>query len=445
MLINNQLKIGKMRRIKYVAILSLLTLGAEAQELLTVQDAIKIGVENAYSIRIASNEVAIARNNNSYGNAGFFPKVDATASASTKESTEKVTKLDNSTATTTPRTMSINGSIALSWTIFDGMGMFIAKDKLSLLQLQEETSLRASVESTMAQILSLYNTIVQQNKLISVYEQTMSISQRRMQIAKTGRAVGAISEVALLKAEVDYKTDSSNLVQQKLATENLKAEMNLLIGRAPETKFEVAGQSFEPIELSYKELLAKALEQNPALIRARQEQEVNQLNIKEANSRGLPSITLSSSYTYNSNSYKDAASNKLQSYGPYVGATASIPLFDGFNVRRNVKNARLAASNAEIRAAQAESELRTDLLKAFNLLTTTRTVVAIEQKSMELAQKNVNIAVKAYEEGAISDIEVREAQRSFIDVAFRLLKAQADLKNQEVELKRLSGSLSLGK
>ena len=48
---------------------------AKAQELLTVEDAIKIGLEKNYSVIIVKNVQEIAKTQNNYGNAGMSPQV----------------------------------------------------------------------------------------------------------------------------------------------------------------------------------------------------------------------------------------------------------------------------------------------------------------------------------------------------------------------------------
>ncbi len=48
-----------------------------AQDSLTLFDAIQTGLENNYSIIIQRNNARITANNNTYGNAGFLPTVDA--------------------------------------------------------------------------------------------------------------------------------------------------------------------------------------------------------------------------------------------------------------------------------------------------------------------------------------------------------------------------------
>jgi outer membrane protein TolC len=416
---------------------------ASAQEVLTLKDAVRLGLENGYSIQIAKNSSSIAANNNTYGNAGFLPRVDATVGGNIKASSDKTTRIDGSTTSVSPRTLNANAGVSLSWTLFDGMGMFIAKEKLDLLQKQGETTLRVNMENSAAQIISTYNAIVQQKQLIKVFTETMSISEQRVRIAQTAKRVGSGSDVALLKAEVDYKSDSSNLVQQNLALRNLKADLNQLLSRAPETTFEVEEQLPTIGPIAYPDIAAKAMEQNPSLIEARQELSIQQLGIKEVKSTALPYVTLNSSYTFNKYSYTNGAYDALQSHGPYVGVTAGITLFDGFNIRRNERNAQLQVSSMEVRVQQLEQELLTSILKTYNAYTTAQSVVEIEQKSLELAQKNLTIALKAYEQGSISDIDMRETQRSFVDVSYRLINAQVNLKNTEVELRRISGTLTL--
>ena len=54
-----------------------LTNVVNAQPILTLEEAVRIALENNYDIRIAANSLTIDRNNVTYGNAGFLPSVGA--------------------------------------------------------------------------------------------------------------------------------------------------------------------------------------------------------------------------------------------------------------------------------------------------------------------------------------------------------------------------------
>lgn len=430
-----------MKRLIISSYIILLSAATFAQETLTLKDAVQIGLENGYSIRLSKNDAKIAANNNTYGNAGFLPKIDATAGANLRASHDKMTALDGVKSTNTPNTSNLNTGISLSWTLFDGMNMFISKEKFDLYQQLGETNLQASLEETASQIIAIYNAIVQQKKLIKVHEEVLAISKTRVDIAQKANNIGSGSEVTLLKAQVDYKTDSSNVVQHQLALSNLKAEMNNQLGRDPQVAFDVADAELIPSTLSLLVLMQNALKQNSALIASRQQLSISELEVKGAKATQLPNLNLNSSYTMNQYNYKNGSYDKTFSHGPYVGITAGITLFNGFNVRRNIKNAQIQLENSQIQNEQLEQRLKTDIIKTFNTYTTNCALTDIEKKSLALAQLNLDIALKAYAQGSISDIEMRETQRNYIDVSYRLMQAQVNLKNTEVELKRISGTL----
>ncbi|HPQ51478.1 MAG TPA: TolC family protein, partial [Alphaproteobacteria bacterium] len=51
----------------------------QAQTLLTEADAVRIGLENNYAIRLQRSNLQIAENNNTLGNAGFLPEINVNA------------------------------------------------------------------------------------------------------------------------------------------------------------------------------------------------------------------------------------------------------------------------------------------------------------------------------------------------------------------------------
>jgi outer membrane protein len=56
-------------------------------------------------------------------------------------------------------------------------------------------------------------------------------------------------------------------------------------------------------------------------------------------------------------------------------------------------------------------------------------------------QANVDVALEQFEVGTITSVELREVQEQFIQAESRLLTAQFEAKQAEVELLRLSGQL----
>ncbi|HEX2617478.1 MAG TPA: TolC family protein, partial [Flavobacteriales bacterium] len=111
-----------------------------AQTLLTAEEAVRIAVEKNYGIVLSRLNAESARVSNNAGAAGMLPTLDGTGlysmdHASTKQqffSGEQRNANDANAET-------ISGELTLNWRLFDGLGMFAAKDRLEALERIGET------------------------------------------------------------------------------------------------------------------------------------------------------------------------------------------------------------------------------------------------------------------------------------------------------------------
>ena len=117
-----------------------------AQEVLTIENAVKIALENNYEIKIASNDLKIHKTNVTSGNAGMLPKATASITdnngiqnLSQTRSDGTVNSLDNA------KSNSLNYGVGLDWTIFDGFKMFAKLDQLKELQKLGENQLKLTI------------------------------------------------------------------------------------------------------------------------------------------------------------------------------------------------------------------------------------------------------------------------------------------------------------
>jgi outer membrane protein TolC len=83
------------------------------------------------------------------------------------------------------------------------------------------------------------------------------------------------------------------------------------------------------------------------------------------------------------------------------------------------------------------------LAQTFNQYLMNKELERIEQKNIEVAQKNLDISMEKMRIGTITGFEIREAQKNVIDAEFRYIDTQYMSKIAEVELLRISGQLKL--
>src|SRR5690625_7502170 len=90
---------------------------------------------------------------------------------------------------------------------------------------------------------------------------------------------------------------------------------------------------------------------------ARQRVEISELELKEIRRERFPQLDLNMGYTYNHEEIRNALILQGQTDGYYVGLTARINLFDGFNTNRRVQIVKIEQINAEIEQNIALSTL----------------------------------------------------------------------------------------
>ncbi|MEO7082356.1 MAG: TolC family protein, partial [Flavobacteriales bacterium] len=353
-----------MRRIT-IAITVALALPLTAQHL-TADEAVRISMENNYGVRIARSAAEQAKVANNPGAAGMLPRVDARGAysvdnAGTKQEffTGEKREADNA------NTKLINGDVELNWTLFDGLSMFAAKDRLDVLERLGETQLRQELEVTIYDVLTTYYQLVQLEKAVLVQREGMQTSRERMTITETGERIGSSSGLELVQARLDLSADSAqmlDLLQQTAITRN---SLNTLLARDPGTTFAVDTVIPATGAMDLAALRQAALSTNTSLQQAREQRMVSDLSVKELRGTLLPQVEGFANYGYSKQTSEVGFLKSSYRLGPQYGLMLSIPLFRGGAIKA-VKQAQLAGEQADLSVQQTQLELERDLLNTWS-------------------------------------------------------------------------------
>lgn len=416
-----------------------------SQEQLSLQDAIRLGLEKNYDIRIAEKQDDIATNNVTLGNAGFLPNVDARASRLFSENNSRQEfQARPPVVRTGASSNNISSSVNLNWTIFDGMGMFIELDRLKALEKSGKLLTRQTVENTVADISDAYFEVVRQSRRIQALQDAIAISQQRIDLAQAQYEVGVSAKVEILRAQVDYNADQSDLLRQEEALQNAKIDLNQLLGRAPNTEF-VAVDSIQVDQtLNYSQVDNSLIVSNPLLQRLQLNRDIASLDVKAIRATRFPTIGVISAYNFSRSEAEplnefQAQFNRNRGYN--YGLTVSLPIFNGFNINRQAQNARIALESSSLELQREQNRLQSEVARAYSQYANRLKLLELEESNVKLAQENANIAVERYRLGLLTAIELREAQRNQLLAENRLIDIKYEAKTAETELKRLSSTL----
>ena len=424
-----------------IFVFSLIVAPLTAQNVLTVREAVKKALENNYNVRIAQNETYIYAANNTLGNAGMLPDVSLNFGQvynfnNTRQEFFSGDKREGKNA----RTTNINANIQANWTLFDGMKMFVNRDKLREFENLGMINLKLMMENTVSQVMETYLMIEYQKKRITTIQDAIGISKERIDLAKLRKEVGTASDIDVLQAEVDINADSAAMINQLLVLRNLKVRLSNLMVSDPDIDFETTDvQSFPPVNLD--ELMINAAGRNKILELADKNIVLANLTIGQWEANKYPVIDLNTGYSFSRMNAEIGILKFNQNAGFSVGLTGRWNLFNGLNNKREIQVAKLNMESQKLKKEQVWANLRSDLQSYYNVYSNANIMVNQESKNIAIARRNLDIMQEKMRIGTVISIELRQAQMNLIDTEFRKITAEHDSNMAMLELLRLSGSL----
>ena len=432
-------------KILCVAVLLILTFTSlSAQKLLTSEEAVSIALKNNYDILVARISADINIVNNTAGNAGMLPNIGITASDNKSLNNNLSYKLASASKdTTTPNsaTNSLIANVSLSWTLFDGLKMFVTKKKLNEIEALGEIQFKQQVLQSIYDVtIAYFNVVMQKQELISLME-VINYNTERVKILQTSFDAGLSAKNNLLQAKIDLNVFQENALNQQSVITASKRALNQLLGQDSETGFEVTDSIFVSFKPDKKSLEQKILEVNPAIMAMQSQVEIARLSIKEYSSLRMPRLSFNAGYYFTRTDNTAGFQLFNRNYGPQVGGSLIIPIFQGGNLNRQVAAAKLQFQAAQYGLDVTKLLINVQLENAITEFEEQQRLLNIELANDALAKENLDISMQRLRLGQTTALEVRQAQESYVDSRTRLINFSFNLKVAETHLKQLIAAL----
>lgn len=427
---------------KMFLLFSFLTMAQE----ITLDQCIRIGLEQNFDIRIVRNNQEISNRNVSWGNAGLLPSIDATSGYTIKSDNINQTPADGSAtiAIRNNNTETVNASVNLNWTIFDGFNAQTNYKKLKELKSVGELNTQLTIENFIAAISAEYYNLVQETMRMENLKSAVKLSSEQLRIVEARYQIGQFSRLDLQQARVDFNADSSRLIRQYETLNTSRIKLNELMGvDNVDAPLVAADTSIVLKPLEPKDVLwNKVLSSNTWLKLSEKDILLSELNLKNVESNYYPYVRLNSGYGFSHFNYERGTFDKQRNWGPNVGVTVGINIFDGFNKRREQKNARTRIEIRKLETDQTRLALKSGFSNMWQAYRNNLELLSLEKENVENARENYEIAIERYKLGDLAGILLREAQNSLLEAEERLVSAQFNIKLNEIALLQISGMIT---
>lgn len=432
-----------LRRLQRICIVFLMSATAvQAQQTLSLEDAVAHSLQNNLGIRLAQHQAEVAAIGNAWGAAGALPSLGVSATGGSAISDQS--KNPTSFLQERIESESVNVAGQLNWVLFDGMGMFANKRALERIEEQAEGQVNLVIEQTIAATIMAYNSVLVQTAVRDVLASSMEISRDRLKWIDARRASGASTMFDRLQFENALLSDSLAWMQQGINVRQAELSLNRLMGDATSSSWTfssplMAPENIEDIDQIKDGALSNAATIQNALI----SQEIARTGVQQAQARMSPTLLLNASQNDQASRF---SAGDLSADGRTVNIAANISLnfnlFNGGATRRAIQQAKIQVAMAENQALDEYREVERLLADAWSRWTASSAAYAVSEQLTENCVRVLEIASERLATGAINSLDFREFQIQQMNAEQQQIQALNAWQMADVELLRLSGAWS---
>ena len=389
----------------YIILLFLITTAATAQTKWTLQQSLDYAHKHNLQLKQSQLDIEQAKINKTGALGGFLPNLNANASASWNSGlTQNFTTgiLENQT------NFGGSGSVSSNLNLFNGFKNHYNYKK-SLLDILSAQYQYADLQNNIdLQIASAYIQILLNKENFESAKAQLENSIKQKERTQEMIKAGALPKGDLADAEAQITNDHLQVIQAENAYELSKMNLAQLLELTDFQQFDIqedlTGLNIDNqlLQADTEQLLEQARQNNKKLKQSQTQEAIAKYQIKLAQAAYMPTLgafaNINTRYSDRDNigfgghtTPADPFWNQVKdNQGITYGLSMRIPVFNGFNIRNQVKRARLSEQKIEIATANTDKKLRNDIYKMQKDL-------RAAFQSMKAAEANLKAQRKAYD------------------------------------------------
>lgn len=430
---------------------------AQSVQSITLQDAIRIALENNYQLKQAENNLGLSEVSIQSEMADFLPSLTSSFGGSINQGRQQ-TFVEDQFRFVDVVSKGVSGSLNAGFTIFNGFQNLLT---LKISQNDKESAedqLQRAEETIIFTTATRFLQVLLDEQLLAIAQENLATSQKQLEQIQAQVEVGSRASVDAFNQESTVATNELTVTQREntLQLNTLLLIRQLQIDPLGNYEFvtpqltEANASTADPAAYNLQELIDEAL-------RSRADYRSELTNIKNLNfqlklarARLLPTLSASGSVSSGySDQYRFGGQNVNfgdqffdQRVNKSIGFSFQLPLFNNWNriynievSKVNLKNAELGIDNTRLQIIQEVTQAYTDYSSIVKQFEASNKAVIASEKAFETQQER-------YDVGASTLIELSQSQATYVTAQSNYTQALYNLVFQEKLLDFYLGKLS---
>lgn len=426
---------------KFLVIFIMFSSKIFAQTQLSLDQAIRIGLQNNYKIQISKQQLEIAKLNQNIGVTERFPSV------SFDMGQNNVYSNNNSPINFVNGVYgdnSLNADFNTNYIIYNGNQRNLKKNQLNNLSKQNDQLYRNTRENIIKDIFETYYKSLIEKEKTQVLKETKNLSKLRLNDLKLQLNLGKASNFEVLRAENSFLIDSSSFLQQENIYQTTLNKLSMALGfdKAKNyiltDKLEIAKEAFD-----FDALRSKMIAQNHEILAKQIETIINKTKVQLISSQRSPTIRLNSRLgrSFSTTRFEGNPAVKGNISNFTIGLGASIPIYNGGEIKRAINEAFIENRIGELQLSGLKQEFSIELTNIFAAYQNQLKAVKLNQQLVKNLGNSLQLVKGRLESGFSNALEYRTIQLEYVQSNFTYLESMYSLKSYEIMIRKLIGDL----
>lgn len=413
---------------------------AEAAPLvLTLGQALEIALSENPTVRIADRTIEAKRYARRGVYASLWPEIGASATYQRYIKKQTMHIMDQSMEVGTANNYS--GGFTAAMPLINAQ--LWKSLKISALDVELAVELaRSSRIDMIEQVSKAFYQVLLAKDSYDVYRRVYDNAVENHRIAEKKFDVGAVSEYDFIRSKVTV----SNAVPDMLNAQNSIVvslwQLKALLGLDLATDIDCAGSlaDYEPA-LGVRPAPESDLGNNSSMRQLEIQERQLEKTVEQLRATNLPTLNLSAAYNFTAMEENFRFSQYM--WNPYAYATLSlnIPIFAGGKRRADVRQARINLDNIQLQREHTERQLRTSIMQYISSMQTNVEQFNASSENIAQARRGYEIAVKRYEIGGGTLVDVDNSQLAYTQAELTRSTAIYNYLVNRVSLEKIYGDL----
>ena len=381
---------------------------------LTLEHALQIALSESPTIKVAEQEIEIKRYAKQETYSSLIPRFDATAQYQ-RVLAKQTMSMDLGGQTQTIKVgsdNSFNGGVTASMPIVNAQLWESLKVSAADVVLAIEKARSSQIDMIEQVSKAYFSTLLAKESLV-VYQRVYDNAVENNKNIKKRYDVGSVSEYDYISSNVSVQNAIPNLIEAQNSVVLALWQLKALLGIDLKKNIDVVGtlKDYES-QMNYAHTIDQIdLSNNSSLKQLDIQESMLESAVKIAKLANVPTLSVNAAYLYTAlgNDGKFFVGKAWNPYS-YAGVQLNIPIFAGLQRRSAIRQSQLNLSNLQLQRENAERQLQVAVVQSLSNMQTNVKKFSAAAATVGQAQRGYEIAVKRYEVGRGTLVDVDNSQ-----------------------------------